>query len=484
MSIDRRQFLMAGAAFPALAALPRRAHAAAQLDVIVIGAGLAGLQAASLLSEQGAAVLVLEGSGRVGGRARTADGWPLKPELGASQVGPQYGRVRDVAARRGVALAPGAHINAAYAIAVSGTLVGARDWPSAPANLLVGGERAVPPNALGAFYIEKRSPFRNLDDWLRPDAGRYDLSIAEWLREQRASSEAIRLIQAGYGNEPLAKMSLLRAMQEATRSALDAPVPPGGAGKDVYERFALASSHVVGGTSRLPEAMAAALGDRVRLEHRVTAIDLTGDGAVVQVAGKSPLRARSVIAAVPFTALRNVVISPALRGAQADAVARMPYGTQSQVWCTVRTPYWEADGLDASIWSDGIFSLIRQEIEPDGTRQLLSALALGDNAARLDALPPLERGRFALETIAKLRPSTRGQLEVIGVFSWSEVPLIGGCSHQYLPGTADRWVHAMKLPHGPLHFAGEQVRTLEVGMEAAMESGERAAIEVAERLAT
>jgi monoamine oxidase len=491
MSLTRRRFLVSGAALPALplaasaaaaAGSHRSAGAGAPLDVIVIGAGLAGLHAASLLQEQGARVVLLEGSARVGGRACTADAWPGKPELGASQVGPQYGRVRDVAARRGVALAPGAHINAAYSIAVGGQLVSGKDWAGAAVNHLAGAERAVPPNALGAFYIEKRTPFHNLDDWLRPEAARYDLSIAQWLRQQNASSEALRLIQAGYGSEPLEHMSLLRAMQEATRSALDAPIPAGGAGKDVYERFALASSHIVGGTSRLPEAMAAALGDAVRLEHRVEYIELTERGARVGIAGRSPLHARFVIVATPFTALRNISISPPLEGPQADAVARMPYGTQSQVWLLTRRAYWEDDGLDASIWSEGIFTLIRQEIEPDGTRMLVSALALGDNAGRLDAMPPAERGRFAVETLGKLRPSMRGQLEVIGVHSWSEVPLIAGCSHQYLPGTAARWAHAIRTPHGRLHFAGEHARTLEVGMEAAMESGERAAIEIASQL--
>jgi len=481
VKFSRRRFLLSGAALPA-AAVARPGRATATLDVIVIGGGLSGLHAASLLKEQGARVVLLEGSSRVGGRARTADDWLGKPELGASQVGPQYGRVRDVARRRGVALAPGAHINAAYSIAVGGELHSSKSWASASVNRLTGAERAIPPNALGAFYIEKRTPFHNLDDWLRPEAGPYDLSIAQWLQIQGASPEAMRLIQAGYGNQPIERMSLLRALQEGTRSALDAPVPPGGAGKDVYERFALASSHIVGGTSRLPEAMAAALGDTVRLEHRVQAIELDEAGAWVRVAGKAPLRSRFVIAATPFTALRNIAITPALEGPQADAIQRMPYGTQSQVWMVTRRPYWEDDGLDASIWSEGTFTLIRQEIEPDGSRKLVSALALGDNAAKLDAMPAKDRGAYALETIATLRPSTRGQLEVIGVFSWSEVPLIAGCSHQYLPGTAGRWAHALKTPHGRLHFAGEHARTLEVGMEAAMESGERAAVEIATEL--
>ena len=44
------------------------------------------------------------------------------------------------------------------------------------------------------------------------------------------------------------------------------------------------------------------------------------------------------------------------------------------------------------------------------------------------------------------------------------------------------WARSMALPYHGLHFAGEHLRQLEVGMEAAMESGERAAREIAERL--
>jgi monoamine oxidase len=40
----------------------------------------------------------------------------------------------------------------------------------------------------------------------------------------------------------------------------------------------------------------------------------------------------------------------------------------------------------------------------------------------------------------------------------------------------------MIKPHGRLHFAGEHTRRLDYGMESAFESGERAAIEILERV--
>jgi monoamine oxidase len=64
------------------------------------------------------------------------------------------------------------------------------------------------------------------------------------------------------------------------------------------------------------------------------------------------------------------------------------------------------------------------------------------------------------------------------VQSWQEHPYIAGVRHSYAPGQAARFRFAMIQPHERLHFAGEHTRRLEVGMESAMESGERAALEI------
>jgi monoamine oxidase len=48
----------------------------------------------------------------------------------------------------------------------------------------------------------------------------------------------------------------------------------------------------------------------------------------------------------------------------------------------------------------------------------------------------------------------------------------------FAPGQITAFGREMILPHGRLHFAGEHTRRLDYGMEAAMESGERAALEI------
>jgi monoamine oxidase len=452
-------------------------------DVAIIGAGLAGLNAAMILTELGARVVILEADTHSGGRCLTMDRWFLTPDLGGAQIGRDYARVIDVANRLNVRLGPGAHINAPYSFVLGGTLVPAGQWASSSLNRTVGPERNVAPHALGGYYVEGRTPFKTLDGWLADDAAAYDISLAAWLDRLGASSEARRIIRVSQGR-PLEELSVLRMMQEATRAKIGAEKvdPEKLRGKDAFERAGLLSQHVVGGTSRLTDAMSAAAGAQLQVRKRVVAINMTAGHCDLRCADGARFRSRFALAAVPFSMLRSIAIAPRLQGEQADAIRRMPYGNQSQVWLRVKSPYWEADGIEASMWTDGAFNLIRQQIESDGSRQLISALAFSDNSRKLDAMPPAERGRFAIAEIEKIRPSTRGLLEFVGAHSWEQSPTIRGCSHQYVPGKTLAWARVMGKPHDKLHFAGEHLRTMEVGMEAAMESGERAAREIAERL--
>jgi hypothetical protein len=220
-----------------------------------------------------------------------------------------YARVRDVARRLNLKLEAGAHVNAPYSFVMEGTLIPAKQWPESPLNRLVGDERRVPPQALGAHYVERRTPFTSLEDWMKPEAARYDISLAQWLVEQKASPEATRLIHLSQGSTPLEQMALLRMMQEAARSKVDVQsvsAMPGMEGKDVFERFALASSHVVGGTSRLVEAIGASLGDSLRLGARVRSIRMDGAGAELRCANGLRVRAKYVVVAVPFSVLREI----------------------------------------------------------------------------------------------------------------------------------------------------------------------------------
>ena len=84
--ITRRRLLKAGAV-TTLSVLCQPVFAARKhYDVIIIGAGLAGLQAGRMLQQHGVDFLLLEGSERIGGRVYTLDHLPGRPEAGAPSL--------------------------------------------------------------------------------------------------------------------------------------------------------------------------------------------------------------------------------------------------------------------------------------------------------------------------------------------------------------------------------------------------------------
>lgn len=76
-----------------------------------------------------------------------------------------------------------------------------------------------------------------------------------------------------------------------------------------------------------------------------------------------------------------------------------------------------------------------------------------------------------------MRPSAVAQARASRV-AWQQDPLAGGAWANWAPGQATRLAKACAAAQGRIHFAGEHTGATIRGMEAAMESGERAASEI------
>ena len=105
-ALTRRAFGIGLGAAAALPLLGRKAFAFESADIIVIGGGLAGLNAALNLEAEGYSVIVLEAADYVGGRTRTFDLSNGPTNAGGQTIGPYYARVRDLAERLKVPLIP------------------------------------------------------------------------------------------------------------------------------------------------------------------------------------------------------------------------------------------------------------------------------------------------------------------------------------------------------------------------------------------
>lgn len=152
---NRRRTLKQLAAAGAVAVLPAGLGACApkskDAQIIVIGAGLAGLNAAVLLQEQGFDVAVLEGSERIGGRVYTLDDQPHKPDAGGSEFSVNsYARILDMVTRLDLETTPWRGADVKFAYHVNDQMVAGSQWPASPANRVQGRAHNVPPIACRA----------------------------------------------------------------------------------------------------------------------------------------------------------------------------------------------------------------------------------------------------------------------------------------------------------------------------------------------
>jgi len=475
MTMSRRRFVGASAAVVTAVAASRASFATAsrEPDVIVIGAGLSGLGTALALQDAGLTVRVLEGRERIGGRLYTLDDLPGHPEAGGNSVAAAYGRVIAAGQRFGVALddiAARAFGGGPMGLYVAGAHVPLADWPNHPRNPFGPELKAVPPWAWAGTLLKRHRPFADLDRWWDPEFSKYDLSLYAFLRSQGASDSAIQLgydTNISYGTTAH-DVSLLMQTSVDHWQQINAAAGP---------RYIGAFR---GGNQRLPEAMARRLKGDLLQGRRVVAIATGADGAEVHCEDGSRHRARAVVCSMPFATLRHVAIDPLPPPVQNAAIRTLGTVPITQVHLVPKRKFWDSDGLNPSMWTDGLAGTVyAQRFGPDPEEVMsLTCWARGLNAQYLDRLGAEAAGRTVVAELERLRPAAQGALEVARVRSWANDPFAAGVWSSFGPGQVTAFANQLATPHQRLFFCGEHTALASRGMEAALESAERVAVEV------
>ncbi len=446
-------------------------HDVREAQVIVVGAGLAGLTAARRLTEAGVSVLVVEARERVGGRTYTrpaSDGTLL--DLGGQWIGPTQQRMLALAEELGAATFKTYDTgnNVQYSGGQRQTYSGPIPTtdPLASADVI---EAMLSLNMM-AREVPLEAP------WQAASAAEWDAQTVEtWLQANVASEGARNLLELGvqavFSAEPH-DLSLLHFLfyVHSAGGLMDLLGVTAGAQERRFHQ----------GAQYVSLKLAERLGARVLLNTPVHTI-AQDYSSVRVIADTLEVRAERVIVAIPPTLAGRLRYRPALPGYRDQYTQRIPMGTVIKVQCLYPTPFWRAAGLTGQASSDSGAVRITFDNTPErGAPGVLLGFIEGDDGRAWGRRSQEERRAAVLECLVRYFGAEAGEPLDYVEQSWAEEEYSRGCYAGYMPpGVWTAYGEAVRAPIGRIHWAGTETATIWNGyMEGAVQSGERAAAEV------
>lgn len=442
-------------------------------DVLVVGAGLAGLSLARALAHAGRSVRVLEARDRVGGRtlSQQIDGAPF--DLGGQWIGRGHDRLERLARDLGVATFP-QYATGARVMEVCGKvstytgtipklsplkLVQLQVALTAVRRLEQRVDPKAPRDAKGARALDAMSVEQLARKWLVSDAT-WDLFAS-----------AVRVV---FGAEPR-DVSALYFLSYARAG--------GGFEALVESEKGAQAGRFVPGAQALSLGLAAELGDRVVLSAPVHALEQHADGVTVTTS-QGTHRARYAVLAVPPTLWSRIEFSPDLPVLHDQVAQRSPMGATVKCLATYERPFWRDAGLSGEAVCDvGPVSVTFDATS--GDRAALVAFVVGQDARAWSGRPAAARRSAILDVFARLFGPRALEPRVYHEHDWSTERWTRGCPVAALgPGVLTSCDEARRAPFGRVHVAGTESATEHAGyLEGALESAERVYTELSARWA-
>ena len=446
-------------------------------DVVVVGAGFAGLSAARALARSGRTVAVLEARGRVGGRTETIEVAGTTVDIGGQWVGPGQDRLYALAAEVGVET---------FAQHVMGDAVLVRGESVTRLDDVASGfsEEALGDYIAGVGRLESLAATVPLDaPWSAPDAVALDGQTMEsWLQANMSFDEARDLfrlgLQAVFATAPANLSALHCCFYVASAGGWSSLTDTeGGAQQD---RFVGGARAVADGLT----ALVTGAGGEIRLDSPVRRITQDSTGVTVDHDGGT-ITARRCVVAVPPTLASRIDYVPPLPPARDQLTQRMPAGSVIKFHVVYDRPWWRDLGLSGQVLAVGDRVDVAFDCSPlDRSRGVITGFFEGAHAIAAETLG--EEGRrdhVVALLIRALGDEAASPLAYVDR-SWSAEPWTRGCYGAHLPPGA--WTQlgpALRPPIGRIHWAGTETAERWAGyIDGAISSGERVAAEIGDAL--
>jgi pseudooxynicotine oxidase len=420
-----------------------------RVDVVVVGAGLAGLTAARELGWHGRDVVVLEGRDRLGGRAWTAPFAGIDVEMGGAYVHWIQPHLWSELTRYGLGIV-GARENERTTLRGDDGVVEldgtdfedvassfealCRDAPSLIPNPMA------PPEGDEVRAADRLSARDRLDATDMPSRVR----------------GFVDAMCAGISSRPNDEVGYLTIAKTFALASFD---------RDLMLAANVAFT-IEGGTSALVEAIADDVRGEIRTGRPVEAISQDGGEVLVRTSEGETVASAAVVA-VPENTLGAIAFEPGLSATKVDAAERGIGGLGVKVWAKLAGGSWRG-----SASAPDRFPLTFVEAAgptPDGGT---AVVGFGPSAAAV----PLADPDLVAKEIEEMLPGE--VVEEVGGHDWVDDPFSRGTWAAHRPDTWIRWLPEIDRPEGRIAFAGADIaRGWQGYLDGAIETGLSAARE-------
>lgn len=444
------------------------------VDVVVVGAGYAGLTAALRLTQAGRSVRVLEARDRVGGRVYTEtlpDGTWL--DFGGTWIGPGQDQIYALAREMGVGTYPTYNTGDSLLVLEDGTII--RNAGSFP----ISGLFSIAALLLVMDEFEAMGQQIPLDaPWAAPKARAWDQqTVAAWIDAQIDESlglarTALRSLMEGTFTSDPAEESLLHALYEIRTF--------GGFRNLMMAEGGNQQDRILGGAQAIANRIAERLGDSVRLKAPVWQIRQDARGVEV-TAETGVVRAQRVIVTVPVALAGQIRYDPPVPADRALLTQRVPSGSLIKELLVYDEPFWRTDGLTGQSFAlnDPVGGTLDGSTDSDQPG-ILIGLSSGSQARALARLSAADRRQAILASLARRFGPRAASPVAYYEHDWANEVWSRGCfGAHFPPGVLTNFGPALRAPVGCIHWAGTETSSaFHNSMNGAIESGERAAEEV------